>query len=79
MSKERYIDNMTYISVSCGNVERLKTIGKKGETLDDVVTKLIDFYEDLRRQDWINIKSDENQFNDQVRNKRHFYSCLSNL
>lgn len=74
MSKEKYIDNMTYISVSCGNVKRLKAVVKKGETIDDVVTKLLDFYEDLRRQDWINIKSDENQFKDQVRNKRRSYA-----
>lgn len=70
---------MTYVSVSCGNVERLKAVGKKGETFDEVVTKLLDFYEDLRRQDWINIKSDENQYKDQVRNKRQFYTSLGSL
>lgn len=66
MSKEKCIDNMTYVRVSCGNVERLKAVGKKGETLNDVVTKLLDFYEDLRRQDWNNIKNCRNQYKEQV-------------
>ena len=52
---------MTYVRVSCGNVERVKAIGKKGETFDEVVTILLDFYEDLRRQDLTNTESDENK------------------
>jgi hypothetical protein len=61
MSNEKCKDKMTYVRVSCGNVERIKAIGKKGETLDDVVTMLLDFYVDLRRQDWTTTKSDENK------------------
>jgi hypothetical protein len=48
------------------NVERIKAAGKKGETFDDVVTMLLDYYEDLRRQDWINKKSDEYQYKEQI-------------
>jgi hypothetical protein len=66
MSKEKYIDKMTYVRVSCGNVERIKAVGKKGETFDDVVTMLLDFYEDLRRQDWVNTQSNENQYKEQI-------------
>ena len=57
MSIEKFKDKMTYVRVSCGNVERIKAVGKKGETFDEVVTMLLDFYEDLRRQDWINVKN----------------------
>jgi hypothetical protein len=52
MSKEKCID-MTYVRVSCENVERIKVVGKKGETFDDVVTMLLDFHKDLRREEWV--------------------------
>jgi hypothetical protein len=79
MSKEKCIDKMTYVRVSCGNVERIEAVSKKGETFDDVVTKLLDFYEDLRRQDWINLQNNENQYKEQVKNKRQCYTSLSSL
>ena len=66
MSKEKCIDKMTYVRVSCGNVERIKAGGKKGKTFDEIMTMLLDFYEDLRRQDWINTKSHENQYKEQI-------------
>jgi hypothetical protein len=66
MSKEKCIDKMTYVRVSCGNVERIKAVGKKGETFDDVMTMLLDFYEDLRRQDWVNTQSNESQYKEQI-------------
>jgi hypothetical protein len=66
MSKEQNMDKMTYVKVSCGNIERIKAVGKKGETLDDVITKLLDYYEDLRRQEWVNAKSEENQYNKKI-------------
>jgi hypothetical protein len=34
MSEEKNIDDMAYVLVSCGNIERMKAIGKKGETYD---------------------------------------------
>jgi hypothetical protein len=61
MSKEQNIDKMTYVKLSCGNIERIKAIGKKGKTVNDVVTKLLDYYEDLQREDLINIQSNENK------------------
>ena len=57
---------MTYVLVSCGNIERIKAVSKKGETFDEVVTMLLDFYEDLRRQDWVNTQSNENQYKEQI-------------
>jgi hypothetical protein len=66
MSEEKNIDKMTYVKVSCGNIERIKAIGKSGETFNDVVTVLLDYYEDLRRQDWINTQSNENQHKEQI-------------
>lgn len=57
---------MVYVRVSHGNIERIKAVGKKGETLDDVITKLLDYYEDLRRQEWVNAKSEENQYNKKI-------------
>ena len=57
MLEEKNIDTIAYVSLSYGNIERIKAVGKKGETFDDVVTMLLDYYEDLRRQDWIYTKS----------------------
>jgi hypothetical protein len=74
MSKEKCIDKMTYVQVSCGNIERIKAIGKKGETFDDVVTKLLDYYEDLQREDLINTQSNGNQYKKQIKDKRWFYT-----
>jgi len=51
------MEKMTYVLVSCGNLERIKAIAKKGKTFDDVVTKLLDYYEDIQREDWVNTKS----------------------
>lgn len=64
LSEGKNIDDMVYVLVSRGNIERMKAIGKMGNTLDDVVTMLLDYYEDLRRQEWINTKSNENQYNE---------------
>jgi hypothetical protein len=33
---------------------------------DDVITKILDYYEDLRRQEWGNVKSEENQYNEKI-------------
>jgi hypothetical protein len=74
MSKEKCIDKMTYVQVSCGNIERINAIGKKGETFDDVVTKLLDYYEDLQREDLINTQSNGNQYKKQIKDKRWFYT-----
>lgn len=77
MSEEKNIDKMTYILVSCGNVERIKAISKKGEAFDDVVTKLLDYYEDLQREDLINIHSNGNQYKEQINDRIRFYTYLS--
>jgi len=52
---------MAYIKVSYGNLERMKATGKMEDTFNDVVTMLLDYYEDIHRQDWINPSSNENQ------------------
>ncbi len=70
---------MAYVKVSCGNVERIKAIGKKGETFDNVVTKLLDYYEDLQREDLVNTQSNVNQYKKQIKDKRWFYTRFSNL
>jgi hypothetical protein len=67
MSEEISIDKMTYVLVSCGNVERIKAIGKKGKTFNDVVTKLLDYYEDLQREDWVNTQGNENKYTEQIK------------
>ena len=74
MSEEKNIDKMTYVKVSCGNIERIKTIGKKGKTFNDVVSKLLDYYEDLQREDLINTQSNENKYNEQIKDKRWSYA-----
>ncbi|MGE5409888.1 MAG: hypothetical protein ACM3MI_02935 [Clostridiales bacterium] len=71
------MDKMTYVKVSCGNLERMKAIGKKGETFDNVVTKLLDYYEDLRREDLINPKSNGNQYRKQIKDRIRFYTYMS--
>jgi hypothetical protein len=63
--------------VSYGNIERIKAIGKKGETFNDVVTKLLDYYEDLQREDWINTTSKGNKSKEQTKDKKWFYTSLS--
>jgi hypothetical protein len=60
---------MVFVLVSYGNIERINVVGKKGETFDDVVTMLLDYCEDLRRQDWVNTKSDEHQYKERIRGK----------
>jgi hypothetical protein len=79
MSEEKNIDKMTYVLVSCGNIERIKAVSKKGETFDDVVTKLLDYYEDLQREDWVNTHSNENHYKEQIKDKRQFYTSLRRL
>jgi hypothetical protein len=78
MSEEKNMDKMTYVLVSCGNIERIKAIGKKGETFDDVVTKLLDYFEDLQREDLINTQSNKNRYKEQ-KDKRLTYASLSSL
>jgi len=65
MSEEKSNDEMTYVLVSYGNIERIKAVCKKGETLDGVLTMLLDYYEDLHNQDWVNIKSSWKQQKEQ--------------
>jgi len=48
---------MATVLVSYGNIERIKAVGKKEETFDDVVTKLLDYYEDLQREDLTNTQT----------------------
>jgi hypothetical protein len=79
MSKEQNMDKMTYVKVSCGNIERIKAICKKGETVNDVVTKLLDYFEDLQREDWENSQSNENQYKEQIKDKRRLYTSLCSL
>ena len=79
MSEEKNIDKMTYVLVSCGNLERIKAIGKKGKTFNDVVTKLLDYYEDLQREDLINVQSNGSRHKEQIQNKRWFYTSQSSL
>jgi hypothetical protein len=79
MSKEQYMDKMTYAKVSCGNIERIKLISKKGETFDNVLTKILDYYEDLRREDLVNTRNNGNQYKKQIKDKRWFYSRFSSL
>jgi hypothetical protein len=74
MSEEKNIDKMTYVKVSSGNIERIKAIGKKGKTFNDVVSKLLDYYEDLQREDLTNIQSNENQYQEQIKDKRRSYA-----
>lgn len=78
MSEEKNIDDMTYVLVSRGNIERMKAIGKIGNTLDDVLTMLLDYYEDLRRQEWVNTNSHENQSNEELENKKQSFANLRN-
>ena len=52
---------MAYIKVSYGNIERIKAVSNKGDTFNDVVAMLLDYYEDLHRQDWINTRAVEKQ------------------
>jgi hypothetical protein len=77
MSKEQNIDKITSVKVSCGNLERIKAISKKGETFDNVVTKLLDYYEDLQREDLINTQSNGNQYKKQINDRIRFYTYLS--
>jgi hypothetical protein len=56
--EEKNVDDMVYVFESYWNIKRINVVGKKGETFDDVVTMLLDYYEDLRRQDWVNTKSE---------------------
>ena len=60
-------------------VKRIKAIGKKGETFDNVVTKLLDYYEDLQREDLTNTRSNENQYKKQIKDKRWFYKSFGSL
>jgi hypothetical protein len=77
MSDEKNIDKMTYVQVSCGNIERIKAICKKGETFNGVITKMLDFYEDLQREDLVNTQSNGNRFKEQTKDIRQFYTSLS--
>ncbi len=72
MSNEKCIDKMTYVRVSCGNVERIKAIGKKGETFDEIMTMLLDFYKDLRREEWVDTKSHEKQHKEKISGRCSF-------
>jgi hypothetical protein len=78
MSEEKNIEDMTYVLVSRGNIERMKAIGKAGNPLDDVLTMLLDYYEDLRRQEWVNTNSHENQNNEELENERRSFADLRN-
>ena len=77
MSEKLSKDGMATVLVSYGNIERIKAIGKKRESFDDVVTMLLDYYEDLQREDLVNTQSNCNQCKEQVRDKIKFYTSLS--
>ena len=75
MSEEKSVDKMAYVRVSHRNIERIKAVGKKGETFDDVITKILDYYEDLRRQDVGQCAEQrESQYKKQIKDKRWFYT-----
>jgi hypothetical protein len=74
MSEEKSIHEMTDAKVSYENLERIKAIGKKGKAFNDVVTKLLDYYEDLQRKDWVNTQNYGNQYKDQIKNIKQFYT-----
>ncbi|MGE5458031.1 MAG: hypothetical protein ACM3RX_06730 [Methanococcaceae archaeon] len=61
MSEEKSVNRMISIAVSCGNLERMKAACKTDDTFNDVITMLLDFYEDVHRQDWVNKTDNENQ------------------
>jgi len=79
MSEEQNMDKLTYVKVSCGNVERIKAISKKGETFDNVLTKILVYYEDLRREDLVNTRNNGNQYKKQIKDKRWYYTRFSNF
>jgi hypothetical protein len=56
----------------------MKAIGKAGNPLDDVLTMLLDYYEDLRRQEWVDTNSHENQNNEELENERRSFADLRN-
>lgn len=74
MTEELSKDGMATVLVSYGNIERIKAIGKEGKTFNDVVTKLLDYYEDLQREDWVNTRSHENQYKEHAKDKRRSYA-----
>lgn len=49
-----------------GNIERIKAVSKNWNTFDDVVTLLLDIYEELQSQDWINTRAGEKQEDEQL-------------
>jgi hypothetical protein len=69
MAEEENLDEMLDVRVSGMNIERVKAIGKSGDTFNDVVTMLLDYYEELHCQDWVingaveNKKEAKNKFN----------------
>jgi hypothetical protein len=72
------LDEFSYFGISKSDAEKRKAIGKKRETLDDVVTKLLDYFEDLQHEDLINTQSNKNQCKEQ-KDKRLTYSSLSSF
>jgi hypothetical protein len=54
MSEEENLYEMLDVRVSYRNIKRIKAIGKIGDTFNDVVTMLLDYYEELHCQDWVN-------------------------
>jgi hypothetical protein len=79
MSEDKNTEKMAYVLVSCRNLERIKAIGKKGKTFNDVVTKLLDYYEDLQREDWVNSQNTESKYKEQIMDKRQFYTSLGSF
>ena len=67
MSQELSKDGMATVLVSYGNIERIKAVSNKGDTFNDVVAMLLDYYEDLHLQDWINTRAVEKQEEGQLR------------
>jgi hypothetical protein len=51
MLEEQNIDEMAYVRVSYRNIERIEAVGNMGDTFNDVVAMLLDYYEDLHRQE----------------------------
>jgi hypothetical protein len=75
VGRKKYGENDICFSVMWES-RKNKAIDKKGKTFDDVVTKLLDYYEDIQREDWVNTKSGENRCKEQIKDKRLFYTTL---
>ncbi|MHC1596975.1 MAG: DUF7557 family protein [Methermicoccaceae archaeon] len=51
MSEKTQKSRYTTIALSHETKERLNEIGRKGETYDDIVVRLLDFFEEARKNE----------------------------